>query len=144
VWPQFPYPDAPNRFWELIGGLQHYRGNYQADPHTSPFDGFLPDIIDRGFGAPDYVVGDIVQIDPRSDFASEATIPGAYICIKDQPSPAQFPVHPLVPTGTPFDYFGRDYWRLLSTWPSKRQMCDDSGAVVTVYADIQPTQPPFT
>jgi hypothetical protein len=142
VWPQYPHPTIDKRYWELIGGLQHFRGNYQADPSVS--NDTLPDIIDRGFGAPAYMQGDIVQVAPTSDFASAATVPGTYICVVDDPSPAEFPVHTLTPRFTPdFDYPGRSSWVLLSTWPSARNDCDASGSLVQVYGDQQiPTDPP--
>jgi hypothetical protein len=136
VWPQYPHPPIEHRFWELIGGLQHFRGNYQADPHTSNTD--LPDIIDRGFGAPEYMQGDIVQIAPNSDFASAAAVPGTYVCVVDQPGPSEFPVHTLTPPlSIGFDYPGRSSWVLLSTWPSITNVCDSTGESSEAYADLQ-------
>jgi hypothetical protein len=141
VWPQYPHPPVENRFWELIGGLNHYRGFYQADPHTAAASGALGDIMDMGFGAPDYVVGDMVVVSPISDFASASAIPGIYICIQDAPGPAQAPVYPLLPVG-PFD-FGRAFWQLLSTAPSASNICNSDGSTSATYVDEQPQSPPF-
>jgi hypothetical protein len=135
TWPQFPEPATANRYWELIGGLEHFRGEYMEDP--SDVSNLNPGLIGQagGFGEPDYVVGDIAVVSDTNAFLDAQTVPGLYVCKQDSPGPLQKPVHSAVPT--PSFYLGYAYWQLLSTWPTVANACDSDGVVTEVYVDQQ-------
>ncbi len=121
AWPQFP--EGSSVYWTLLAAVPggSWRGDYQASPTSI------------------YVVGDMVQIQPTSSFAGGDIIPGTYICIQNDPSPADFPVHPCITTATDDPSFpGVNYWRLLSTWPSVVSSCNDDGSTSKDFADQQP------
>lgn len=102
--------------------VSQYRGEY------------TPDGLFTEFNPGPYVFGDIVRITPGNVNATTGggdIIPGVYICVQDGPTSSDLPNHPLSDGGE------TEFWHWLSTYPTIRQMCDDSGVVRTVFVDAQ-------
>lgn len=109
------------------GGL-NYRGEYNDKPEEKGDD----------FGNTDpWTKFDVVRVSPDNDAAdtdtlgADAALPGIYVCVKDGPTSADWPVFPEP------DADADHFWDLLSTFPAEYNICKD-GKVVAVYADAQP------
>lgn len=102
------------------GGSSSYRGEYDPDGALSEF---LPG---------PYLFGHMVLVSPLNGDATTTggtIIPGTYVCIHDNPTATDLPVHPLSGVST--------FWRWISTHPSVRQVCDEDGNATNIFVDGQ-------
>ncbi len=91
------------------------------------------DQLSLGSSDDPYLAGDVTRVSGDNDASSlmgGPTVPGVYICIKDNPTSDDYPKHPLQEGGEVI------YWDWLSTWPSEEIKCVE-GTPTTFLSDSQ-------